>query len=122
MKNRKDFAIKFSEILIRQLIKKYGKVPSNYFFANQFNLRAAGTTTITSETARKWIKGLTVPEIDRFKVLIEWLEIDTADLFVAGGVNLSQKETSDVIDAMESKIHDLLETISKFRSKKDTDQ
>ncbi len=118
MQNRKEFAARFAEILKQALLKKYKKVPSGYFFADQFNLRAEGTTTITAETARKWIKGLSVPEIDRFKVLIKWLEFDVDELFNAREVHLSRKETHDVIDAIESKIHDLVETISKFKDKK----
>lgn len=118
MKNRKEFAIKFAEVLNRALIKKYKKMPSGYFLANQFNLRAEGTTTITPETARKWSKGLSVPEIDRFKVLIKWLEFDVDDLFNTKEVHLNRKETNDVIDAIESKIHDLADTIKKFKNKK----
>ena len=117
MENRKQFAAKFASVLNEHLIKKYKKIPSGYFFANQFNLRAKGTTTISAETARKWIKGLAVPEIDRFKVLIEWLEINTADLFNTKELQLTYKETNDVIDAIESKIHDLAETIKKFKNK-----
>jgi len=58
------------------LIKKMGKIPSANTFANQFNLRAYGTTTITRETARKWRLGLPVPSMDKLAVLIEWLDID----------------------------------------------
>lgn len=119
MENRKEFATKFAEVLNRYLVMKYNKVPSGYFFANQFNLRAKGTSTITAETARKWIKGIAVPEIDRFKVLIEWLGMDTSELFNAKTVHLKNKESNDVIDAIETKIHDLAETIKKFRSKKE---
>jgi hypothetical protein len=118
MENRKEFVAKFAEVLNRALLKKYKKVPSGSFLANQFNLRAEGTTTITAETARKWVKGLSVPEIDRFKVLIKWLELDVDGLFNATEVHLSRKETNDVIDAIESKINDLVETISKFKNKK----
>jgi hypothetical protein len=118
MENRKEFAAKFSEVLNSHLVMKYNKVPSGYFFANQFNLRAKGTSTITAETARKWIKGITVPEIDRFKVLIDWLNLDTSELFHDKTVHLTNKETNDVINAIETKIHDLAETIKKFKSKK----
>jgi hypothetical protein len=118
MENRKEFAAKFAAVLSRAIIKKYKKMPSGYFLANNFNLRAEGTTTITAETARKWIKGLSVPEIDRFKVLIKWLEFDIDDLFNTKEVHLSRKESNDVIDAIESKIHDLAETISKFKDEK----
>ena len=118
MENRKEFVAKFAEVLNRSLVKKYKKVPSGSFLANQFNLRAEGTTTITAETARKWVKGLSVPEIDRFKVLIKWLELDVDSIFNTTEVHLTRKETIDVIDAIESKIHDLVETISKFKDKK----
>ncbi len=118
MENRKEFVAKFAEVLNRALIKKYKKVPSGSFLANQFNLRAEGTTTITAETARKWVKGLSVPEIDRFKVIIKWLDLDIDSIFNTTELHLSRKETNDVIDAIESKIHDLVETISKFKDKK----
>jgi hypothetical protein len=118
MENRKEFAVKFAEILNRALKRKYKKVPSGAFLSNQFNLRAQGTTTITAETARKWVKGLSVPEIDRFKVLIKWLELDVDGLFNTKEVHLSLKESNDAIDAIESKMHDLVEMISKFKNEK----
>jgi hypothetical protein len=118
MENRKEFVAKFAEVLNRALFKKYKKIPSGAFLANQFNLRAEGTTTITAETARKWVKGLSVPEIDRFKVLIKWLELDVDSIFNTSEVHLSRKESNDVIDAIESKINDLVETIGKFKDKK----
>jgi len=118
MGNRKEFVAKFTEVLNRALIKKYKKVPSGAFLSNQFNLRAEGTTTITAETARKWVKGLSVPEIDRFKVLIKWLELDVDSIFNTTEIHLSRKESNDVIDVIESKINDLVETISKFKDKK----
>lgn len=116
MGNRKEFKVKFAELVNRALIKKYKKVPSGAFLSNQFNLRAEGTSTITAETARKWVKGLSVPEIDRFKVLIKWLELNVDDLFNTKEVDFSRKETSDVIDAIEIKIHDLSEMIHKFKN------
>ena len=118
MGNRKEFVVKFAEVLNRALIKKFKKVPSGAFLSNQFNLRAEGTTTITAETARKWVKGLSVPEIDRFKVLIKWLELDVDSIFNTTEVHLSRKESNDAIDAIESKVHDLVEMISKFKNEK----
>jgi len=122
MGNRKEFAEKFAEVLIFHLTEKYGKVPSASFFANQFNLRAAGTTTITSETARKWMKGLMVPEIDRFKILIEWLDFKTNKLFHSEDIHLTAEETNNVIDVIETKILDLADIIRKFKNNKDTNQ
>ncbi len=118
MENRKEFAKKFAEILNNHLVMKYKKVPSGYFFANQFNLRAKGTSTISAETARKWIKGIAVPEIDRFKVLIEWLSIDISDLFIGKSPQIIFNESNEIFDAIENKIDDLAETVKEFRNKK----
>lgn len=74
----------FSICLNEALLRKYGKVPSATFLANQFNLRAIGTTTITRESARKWLNGLAIPEMSRLQVLVSWLEINPMD-FLGNG-------------------------------------
>ena len=81
MTNRKNTASCLSRILNESLQRKFGKIPSASKFADQFNLRAYGTKTITRETARKWLVGIAVPEIDKLVVLIDWLDIDVMDLF-----------------------------------------
>lgn len=81
MNNRKNTASCLAKAINEGLIKKFGKIPSANIFANQFNLRAYGTKTITRETARKWLLGLSVPEIDKLVVLVEWLDIDVLNLF-----------------------------------------
>lgn len=81
MNNRKSTASCLAKEINDGLFKKFGKIPSANIFANQFNLRAYGTKTITRETARKWLLGLAVPEIDKLVVLVEWLDIDVLNLF-----------------------------------------
>ncbi len=81
MTNRKITALCLSRALNESLLRKFGKIPSANTFANQFNLRAYGTKTITRETARKWLLGLSVPAIDKLVILIEWLNIDASVLF-----------------------------------------
>jgi hypothetical protein len=81
MNNRVNTASNFAKALNAGLLKKFGKIPSAALFANQFNLRAYGTKTITRETARKWILGLAIPEIDKLVVLMKWLDIDPSELF-----------------------------------------
>lgn len=68
-------------LLTQALIRKFGILPSATKFADQFNLRAYGTSTITRETARKWIAGLAVPEIDKLSILVEWLDIEPSEIF-----------------------------------------
>lgn len=50
-------------------------------FANAFNLRAHGTTTISRQTALKWINGKGIPEPGHLYVLREWLKVDLNQIF-----------------------------------------
>lgn len=81
MNNRQTTASHLARSLNEALVLKYGKVPTATAFADQFNLRAYGTSTITRETARRWLLGLTVPEIDKLIVLVDWLKLDVSTLF-----------------------------------------
>ena len=115
MNNREQFAREFAELLNKYLIRKYKKTPSANFFANQFNVRAKGTTTITAETARKWIRGIAVPEIDRFIVLIDWLGFHPGELF--GFENNADKvpEMSELIEILEKQLMGIKETINEYK-------
>lgn len=77
--NRRLIGAMFSERLKDLLAKKYGFMPSAAKFADAFNLRAHGTTTISRETARKWLRGEAIPELSRLRVLITWLGLKPAD-------------------------------------------
>jgi len=71
----------FSTALTNALVRRLGKVPSASSLANQFNFRAGGTTTISRETARKWLTGMVIPDLPKMMVLAEWLEMD-ANVFM----------------------------------------
>lgn len=66
----------FSSVLQESLVKRYKKLPSSAFVAKEFNLRAVGSTPVTSEAVRRWIKGISLPEFERMVVLRNWLGID----------------------------------------------
>ena len=85
---RKEVAARFAQVLREKLTERFGDMPSAARVANHFNLRAHGTGAITTEAARRWIKGLSVPELARFRVLSEWLGINTSDFINA---ELSEK-------------------------------
>ena len=70
---------KFSNELNRCLKKKYKKRIKNSEFATFYNLQF--TRSITTETARKWLLGITVPNISVVKDLASWLKMDLSDLF-----------------------------------------
>jgi hypothetical protein len=75
-KLQKKFAAHFKE----QLKKRYKKVPSTNFIANEFNLRAHDSETVSREAVRKWLNWLSFPKSDKLSVMRSWLDIQT-DLF-----------------------------------------
>ena len=74
--NRKLANKLFAAALRDGLSAAFGRLPSAAKFADAFNLRAHGTSTITRETARKWLRGDALPEIGKLRVLISWLHLD----------------------------------------------
>jgi hypothetical protein len=72
-KLRKKFSTHFKE----QLKKRYKKVPSTSFIANEFNLRAHYSETVTREAVRKWLNGLSFPKSDKLSVMRKWLDLQT---------------------------------------------
>jgi len=71
---------KFSDELNSCLEKKYKKRIKNSELATYYNLQF--TRSITSETARKWLLGITVPNISVVNDLAKWLDMDLSDLFI----------------------------------------
>ena len=115
MDNRKHIANEFSGLLNQCLIKKYNKTPSASFVANQFNFRANGTTTITAETARKWMRGKAVPEIDRFIVLIHWLEFHPGQIFGIEDKLNQRSEVDELIEILEKQLNVIKTTIDEYK-------
>ena len=70
---------KFSKELNRRLEIKYKKKLKNAEFATFYNLNF--TRSITSETARKWLLGISVPNVSTMNDLVDWLDMNLSDLF-----------------------------------------
>jgi hypothetical protein len=62
----------FSKELNRQLLEYYGRIPSAAVLARDYNLRAANAPQISQEAARRWIRGLSIPEMDKIHILVNW--------------------------------------------------
>lgn len=101
MNNRSSITKNFHTALKQGLKNTFGKIPSSTEFANQFNLRAYGTKTISRETARKWKNGLTMPEPSNLQVLIEWLNLSSEYIFSQGK---NSHHHSDITSISKSKI------------------
>lgn len=82
--NRKLASHLFAGALREALVDAHGRLPSAAKFADAFNLRAYGTSTITRETARKWLRGEAMPEIGKMQVLIQWLNLNPASFLQLG--------------------------------------
>jgi hypothetical protein len=89
--SRDHLRLNFGETLKAALISRLGKLPSATYLANQFNFRANGTSAITRETARKWMNGQAIPEIERLNILIEWLELDPHKFLARGASQTAVK-------------------------------
>ena len=70
---------KFSKELNTCLEKKYKRKIKNAEFATFYNLQF--DRSITSETARRWLLGLSVPNVSIINDLSNWLEMDLSGLF-----------------------------------------
>lgn len=122
MENRVIATQRFMAAFNAGLFKKYALIPSNSFVAAQFNLRAHGTTAVSRETARKWLKGLALPSPSHLLTIIKWLQLNPIDFLVEiiaegeGGVTLPpiQNEmdldeknkvcAQDILDSLSSEI------------------
>ena len=65
----------FAQTLRECLKARYGKLPSAATVARDFNLRAYGTSPITQESARRWMRAESFPKPDHLKILLAWLGV-----------------------------------------------
>ena len=71
----------FSHSLRESLKLQYGKLPSAEVVSRDFNLRAHGTTPVTQESVRRWIRGESLPKPDHLIVLMQWLDLDLNEIY-----------------------------------------
>jgi len=103
----------FSRLLRESLASRYGKLPSAAFVAREFNLRAYGCEPITQESARRWLRGLSIPSGKRLGVLQAWLKFDLNPLFsgVLPVQELSPQGTSVAMPDWHEKALTLLQVL-----------
>jgi hypothetical protein len=69
-------AQQFAGALNRGLFRYYGRNPSAAMLTWDFNSRSGSGVPISQEASRKWMRGLTVPELAKMQVLAKWLDLD----------------------------------------------
>lgn len=72
------------------LITKYGKVPTCTFIANEFNLNAINCHPVASETVRRWLTGVSLPEIHRLATLCKTLNVNPDHFITLDYQNLNK--------------------------------
>jgi len=85
--------ILFAKELRRCCTKKYKKLPSNEKLARDLCVASTYQLKVSKETVRKWLKGDTFPDLDCLLYLIEWLELDMANIFL----NISAAPSAQMI-------------------------
>jgi len=134
MRRNQEVAILFSQALKIGLLSKFRKIPSSGYIAKEFNLRASDSSTITAETARRWLNGLVLPDVPKLITLSKWLEIDLNILLSLNKVNefkeqdVSKQELSDLLESSERIIQslqnissDLQNLVLKIKNKNDSE-
>ena len=122
MRRNQEVAILFSQALKIGLLSKFRKIPSSGYIAKEFNLRATDSATITAETARRWLKGMVLPDVPKLINLSKWLEIDLNILLSLNKVNefqdhdVSKRELAELLDSSEKIIQSLQNISSDLQS------
>ena len=71
----------FSAQLRDRLRKRYGRLPAASFVAIQFNRCNKSERPISQETARRWMRGVSMPSYFHLFALSSWLAFDFNELF-----------------------------------------
>ena len=71
----------FAIELRRCCAAKYNQLPSNEKLARDLWVASKYHLKVSKETIRKWLKGDTFPDLDCLLYLIEWIELDVANIF-----------------------------------------
>ena len=97
---------RFAREMRLRLAAIYKSVPSAAILAREFNLRCRTAEPITQETARKWLRGLSIPRPKRLAVLTDWLSLDHSKIWsgTAGdGERLNERNFYEHIMRMHPK-------------------
>ena len=71
----------FSTQLRERLRKKYGRLPAASFVAIHFNRFNKSERPISQETARRWMRGVSMPSYLNLLALSSWLAFDFNEIF-----------------------------------------
>jgi hypothetical protein len=76
MTSKNKIEQRFSNALQHSLIKRYGKLPPSSFVAKEFEQQCEQSESVTQESVRRWIRGISIPSDQRLHILVKWLNLD----------------------------------------------
>ena len=77
-----ELRARFSAELRRGLKSRYGRLPAVEVVARDFEGIVDGRYKVTRESFRRWMTGVSFPEVERFAALVDWLGLDVEEIFV----------------------------------------
>ena len=107
----------FAEIFAACLKRHYGgKIPSFATIARDFAFHSpAGLAPISAETPRKWVRGQSLPSLERLQTLAHWLGPEILDPLNGNFLKKADKshseKSSDTADEV-AEVGELLEQLS----------
>ena len=116
LSNRQLIQENFAAELREKLRRHYrGRVPSAAAFATHFNQRISKSETgISQETARRWLRGKSLPDQVRLSVLVNWLDLEVH------GTLYAPKPLSLVMP-LDDYSREVLKLLSKIENSKKSD-
>jgi hypothetical protein len=107
----------FSTRLRERLRKKYGRLPSAAFVAIHFNRQNSLKKPISQETARRWMRGVSMPSYQHLFVLSTWLAFDINQVVASDNAQSTEAAPSQKVEFSENTMR-LAELLSSLPSDK----
>ena len=105
----------FSARLRERLRKKYGRLPSAAFVAIHFNRQNSLNKPVSQETARRWMRGVSMPNYQHLFVLSTWLAFDVNQIVTGGAPKPAGPALTEKVEYSEDTIR-LAELLSSLPS------
>lgn len=114
MKSKLELKQAFALAFSNGLLMRFRELPSAAFIAKEFNLRTPGMEPISQESARRWLRGLAIPEFDKLLVLRSWLDLDLNALGMPS-VETTQRKDNQYQEALLENQNDFIKTTRSIK-------
>ena len=110
--NTADIRHFFANELQRCCAIKYKSIPSNSQISKDLYRSSAYKTNVTRETVRKWFKGEVFPDLEHLVLLIDFFEMDMANVFTSGVAGPDEQSKEKHVESLDT---DLVRNITPLQ-------